>query len=308
VSGQDVLRVEGVRKEFDEVVAVDLASFSVRGGEIFGLLGPNGAGKTTLIRMILGILQPDTGSITTALNGDGSRLNKTQVGYLPEERGLYEERVVGETLLYFAGLHGMNPRTAKERALMWLERLDLDGTFPRRLKELSKGMQQKVQFIAAVLHQPPLVVLDEPFSGLDPISQDLFRDIIQELTQEGMTVLLSSHQMNLVESLCDRVFLIDRGQQVLYGNLDKIKSEHGEDVVWIKYQCQSEEDLFRVLSESIDIRINRLKNGTAELVLPKGTTPNILMKFLLEHVEVEELKIAKPSLHQLFVEIVRSEQ
>jgi len=300
-----ILRVEGVSKEFERVVAVSSASFEVRRGEIFGLLGPNGAGKTTLIRMILGILKPDTGRVVFQLDGSDGMLPKERVGYLPEERGLYEERRVGETLQYLAGLHRMDPRRAQERALYWLERLGLGEHLQSRIKELSKGMQQKVQFVAAVLHEPELVVLDEPFAGLDPPSQDLFRDLIRELAQEGMTVLLSSHQMNLVESLCDRVFLIHRGRRVLYGDLAQIKRDHGEDVVWLKYAPKDPDRLKRWLSENDQVRVLSLDQDQAELLLARGVSPNEFLKALLDRVEIEELTITKPSLHRIFVEIVR---
>jgi len=300
----EILRVEGVTKEFERVVAVSGVSFEVRRGEIFGLLGPNGAGKTTLIRMILGILKPDSGHITFNLDGSDGALAKELVGYLPEERGLYDERRVGETLGYLAQLHGMDRRRARERTLYWLDRLGLSGQLRSRIKELSKGMQQKVQFIAAVLHEPQLVVLDEPFAGLDPPSQDLFLEIINELAQEGMTVLLSSHQMGLVESLCDRVFLIHRGRRVLYGELSKIKRDHGEDVVKMRYSCKDPHFLRGWLSEDGRVRIISLGRDEAELLLPKGISPNDFLRSIIDRVEIEELTITKPSLHRIFVEIV----
>jgi ABC-2 type transport system ATP-binding protein len=300
----EILKVEGVSKEFERVVAVSDVSFAVRRGEIFGLLGPNGAGKTTLIRMILGILRPDSGRVIFNLDGSAGALAKERVGYLPEERGLYEERRVGETLLYLAGLHSMEVRRARERALYWLDRLGLSGQLRSRIKELSKGMQQKVQFVAAVLHEPELVVLDEPFAGLDPPSQDLFLEIIRELARDGMTVLLSSHQMGLVESLCDRVFLIHRGRRVLYGELSQIKRDHGEDVVKMRYSCQDPHALRSWLAQNGGVRIISLDRDGAELLLAKGTSPNEFLRSLIERVEIEELTITKPSLHRIFVEIV----
>jgi len=305
MSNREILRVEGVSKEFEQVVAVSSASFEVRRGEIFGLLGPNGAGKTTLIRMILGILKPDTGQVVFHLDGTDGALPKERVGYLPEERGLYEERRVGETLQYLAELHRVDSRRSQERALYWLDRLGLGDRLQSRIKELSKGMQQKVQFIAAVLHEPELVVLDEPFAGLDPPSQDLFRDIIRELAQEGMTVLLSSHQMNLVESLCDRVFVIHRGQRVLYGDLSRIKRDHGEDVVWLRYPQTDPESLRNWLSKNGQVRIISLDQSQAELLLTRGVSPNDFLRSLVDEIEIEELTITKPSLHRIFVEIVR---
>ncbi|MBI3660507.1 ATP-binding cassette domain-containing protein [Candidatus Acetothermia bacterium] len=222
----EILRVHEVHKQFDGIKAVNGISFGIETGEIFGLLGPNGAGKTTLIRMILGIFQPDQGQIEFSFAPNG-HLPKEKVGYLPEERGLYEDRKISDTLAYLASLKQMSPERARERALHWLERLELGRYFERRVRELSKGMQQKVQFIASVLHEPPFIVLDEPFSGLDPVNQDLFRDIILNLKASGTTVLLSSHQMNFVEDLCDRIMLVNRGQALVYGPLREIKHAHG---------------------------------------------------------------------------------
>lgn len=302
-----LLRVDGVSKAFDRVRAVSEVSLQVQQGEIFGLLGPNGAGKTTLIRMLLGIFRPDEGTIRVDIDGADRVLRPEIVGYLPEERGLYEDRRVDETLYYFATLHDMPADRARERALYWLDRLDLSDQLQSPLKELSKGMQQKVQFIVAVLHDPELVVLDEPFSGLDPPSQDLFQELIQELSDQGMTVLLSSHQMNFVESLCDRVFVIHRGEQVLYGDLAQIKRERGEDFVRIRYGEGDALELETWLHNEGHARIVKLDRGQAELVLPKGVTPNVLLRGLIDRVEIEELTVTKPSLHRIFVDIVGQE-
>ncbi|MFB6286400.1 MAG: ABC transporter ATP-binding protein [Candidatus Bipolaricaulia bacterium] len=302
-----LLRVDGVSKAFDRVKAVSEVSLQVQQGEIFGLLGPNGAGKTTLIRMLLGIFRPDKGTIRVDIDGADQVLRPEIVGYLPEERGLYEDRRVDETLYYFATLHDMPADRARERALYWLDRLDLSDQFHSPLKELSKGMQQKVQFIVAVLHDPELVVLDEPFSGLDPPSQDLFQELIQELSDQGMTVLLSSHQMNFVESLCDRVFVIHRGEQVLYGDLAQIKRERGEDFVRLRYGEGDALELETWLHNEGHARIVKFDRGRVELVLPKGVSPNALLRGLIERVEIEELTVAKPSLHRIFVDIVGQE-
>jgi ABC-2 type transport system ATP-binding protein len=303
----EILRVEGVTKEFESLTAVAGVSFEVRRGEIFGLLGPNGAGKTTLIRMILGIFQPDAGRISYLGDDRPGPLPKEVVGYLPEERGLYEDRRVGETLLYLAALHGRDLRRARERALYWLDRLELGDRFQSRLRELSKGMQQKVQFIASVLHEPELAVLDEPFSGLDPPSQDLFLELIRDLAHQGMTVLLSSHQMNLVESLCDRVFLIHRGRQVLYGDLDRIKREHGIHVVRLRVHPTDPETLRQALSQGGAARLLSLDGEQAELILPREVSTNRFLRSLLEALEIEELEIKQPSLHRIFVEVVQEE-
>jgi len=300
-----MLHVENVFKRFDGVQAVDNVSFYVKRGEIFGLLGPNGAGKTTLIRMILDIIKPDRGAVHLSFAQSGNW--KDKVGYLPEERGLYEERKVSDTLLYFASLKHMKASRAKERIRFWLERLSLKEHFDSKIKELSKGMQQKVQFIASVLHEPELVILDEPFAGLDPVNQDLFQQIIEELRAQGTTVLLSSHQMNLVENLCDRIFLINGGKEVLSGDLGEIKRSWGEAVVKIEYR--GDFDLKSCpLVKTLKLSENASGPQKAELVLHKGVTPNEFLKFISDKLAIEELAITRPPLHHIFVELVKGER
>ena len=294
----EILKVSKTHKQFDGIKAVNEISFSVETGEIFGLLGPNGAGKTTLIRMILGIFEPDQGQIEFSFATDG-RLPKDKVGYLPEERGLYEDRKISDTLVYLASLKQMAPDRARERAMHWLERMELGRYFERRVRELSKGMQQKVQFIASVLHEPPFIVLDEPFSGLDPVNQDLFRDLILELKANGTTVLLSSHQMNFVEDLCDRILLIDRGQAIVYGTLREIKQSHGRDHVSLEFKGDAS------FLES-DTRVSELKlsDGHAQLVLAPHVSVNVFLQMLLNHLEIEQISIEKSPLHEIFVKLV----
>jgi ABC-2 type transport system ATP-binding protein len=206
------------------VTAVDDVSLELRPGEIFALLGPNGAGKTTLLRMLLGLLRPDTGEIRYGGNG---ALPPTQVGYLPEDRGLYPDVPVLRTLVYFGRLRGMSRPAAGQAAERWLDRLELHDRRNEPLKALSKGNQQKVQFISAVLHGPRLAVLDEPFSGLDPLNQDVFLSLFRELRAEGTTILLSAHQMQLVERVVDRLMVLNRGRAVMHGTLDEIRARHG---------------------------------------------------------------------------------
>ena len=227
--GQPVLEVESVVKQYHRKTAVDGVSFSVQRGEILGFLGPNGAGKTTTLRMIMGITAPDSGRVTFRIEGmqDPHRVPKQRIGYLPEERGLYKEARVMDVLLFLASIKGMRRDEARRKALEWLERFELSAYATAKIEELSKGMAQKVQFIAAILHEPDLVVLDEPFSGLDPVNQNVFREEIRRLADRGTAILLSSHQMNLVEETCDRIFLINNGRRVLYGTLVDIKAQHG---------------------------------------------------------------------------------
>ena len=218
-----LVTVRDVEKRFATVTAVDGISFDVRTGEIFALLGPNGAGKTTLLRMLLGLIHPDHGDIAFA---GARRLPSSDIGYLPEDRGLYPDVAVLRTLVYFGRLRGMDRADATRSAERWLERLGLHDRRDELLKSLSKGNQQKVQFISAVLHAPRLAVLDEPFSGLDPLNQDLFLTLFREMRDAGTTILLSAHQMQLVERIADRLVVMNRGRAVLQGTLDEVRATH----------------------------------------------------------------------------------
>ncbi len=223
-TGDRLLSVADVHKEYGPVRAVDGVSFEVRPGEIVALLGPNGAGKTTLIRMLVGLTRPDRGTVAYHIDGaNQSTLPAPALGYLPEERGLYQDVSAARTLAYFGRLRGMNRSDAAHAAAEWLERFELADRANEPLKALSKGNQQKVQFASAVLHRPRFAILDEPFSGLDPLNQDLFVRIVQELREGGTTVLLSAHQMQLVERLADRVILLSRGREVLRGTIAELR-------------------------------------------------------------------------------------
>src|ERR1041385_1049620 len=225
-----MLNASHLRKQYATVLAVDDVSLSVERGKILGLLGPNGAGKTTTIRMILNIIQPDAGSITfEGRPFDESMRNR--IGYLPEERGLYRKNKLLNTIVYFASLRGIETDEAKRRAYDWLKRFDLLSYYDRKVEELSKGNQQKVQFIISILHNPQLVILDEPFSGLDPINQILLKDILLELKQQGKAVIFSTHQMDQAEKLCDTICLINRGNVVLEGELREVKQRFGKNSV-----------------------------------------------------------------------------
>jgi ABC-2 type transport system ATP-binding protein len=227
------IRVEAVSKAFDRVVALDSVSLEIRRGEIFGLLGPNGAGKTTLIRTILDIIRPDTGRVE--LFGHAFRPeDRDRVGYLPEERGLYARQKVGAVLEYLATLKGMTQADARTQAAAWLARFELRDAIDTKVEQLSKGNQQKIQIISTLLANPPILILDEPLSGLDPISARIVNTVIRERAAAGQTVLLSTHQMGMVEALCTRVFMIAHGRRVLYGDLREIKREHSTDAVRVQ--------------------------------------------------------------------------
>ncbi len=297
-----ILKVENLSKSFGPKKAVDEINFGVSRGQIVGLLGPNGAGKTTAIRMIMGILSPDSGAINFLFDGPSKTLDKTKIGYLPEDRGLYEDVRVSDNLVYLAGLKGLPSGPARERALAWLERLDLSAYADQKLEKLSKGMQQKVQFIASILHRPPLVLFDEPFSGLDPVNQDFFKEIIRELQGEGTTILLSAHQMNLVEELCDSIFLINQGREVLSGNLQEIKDSYKESIVELRYSPAEESGFLKTIP---GLRILQEKPGLAVMRYSGSAGINSLLQELGSRLTINALTVKKPPLHEIFIETVR---
>jgi len=229
-----MLSVANLRKEYDTVVAVDGVSFDVRRGQLFGLLGPNGAGKTTTIRTVLNIIEPTNGAITF----DGKPFTKEMwnlIGYLPEERGLYRKSKIINAILYFASLKGLTPRDAKPQIAYWLERFGLKNEGHRKVEELSKGNQQKIQLIISLLHRPQLLVLDEPFSGLDPVNQILLKDVLMELRQKNVAIIFSTHQMEQVEKMCDDICLINKGKPVLHGAIADIKKRYGKNSVHVEF-------------------------------------------------------------------------
>jgi ABC-2 type transport system ATP-binding protein len=299
---QAVLEVNAISKEFEAVRAVDRVSFEVHRGEILGYLGPNGAGKTTSIRMILGIFQPDEGEIRVHIGEHSGRLLKERTGYLPEERGLYADATVLDALTYFAELKGMRREEARQRITKWLARFDLLEWQNKRVEKLSKGMQQKVQFIAAVAHKPDLLVLDEPFSGLDPVHQDLMKDVIRELRDGGAAIMLSAHQMNQVEELCDRIFLIHRGRRVLYGNLDEIKAAHGEHVVRLRFDGAAEG-----LANLPGVAELLIQGDRASLRLERNASPDAFVRSLPAGLTIREIVVTRPPLHDIFVRTIGRE-
>jgi ABC-2 type transport system ATP-binding protein len=227
------IALQSVRKTFRSVIAVSDVSFEVESGEIFGLLGPNGAGKTTLLRLIMDILRPDAGSIEV-MGRHFCEEDKGRIGYLPEERGLYLKQKVQAVVEYFVQLKGVPQPRARANTLYWLDRLGMLREKDRKVQELSKGNQQKIQFIVTVAADPDILILDEPFTGLDPVNARSMIETIQQLAASGKTIVLSTHQMNLVESLCRRVFMIHQGKQVLYGDLERIRSEHSDNSVLVR--------------------------------------------------------------------------
>jgi ABC-2 type transport system ATP-binding protein len=287
-----------LRKSYATTVAVDDLTFEVRPGEVFGLLGPNGAGKSTLIRMLMGILAPDDGEIRIDERPIG-RADRDRIGYLPEERGLYRKERVLDVLIYFGMLKGLPRTEARRRAQGWLERLGLPETARRRVDQLSKGMQQKVQLAGTLLHDPPILVLDEPFAGLDPLNTVLVKEILRERRRSGGLVILSTHQMPMVEELCDRVAMIDHGRLVLYGDLEEIRREHSEPAVLVG----TDADLTDL---PLAARTER-QGGLWRVVLRDGTPPRDLMALLVQKgIAVDHFEVARMPLEEIFVRTVRA--
>jgi ABC-2 type transport system ATP-binding protein len=293
-----MLTARNLRKSFTSVLAIDDVSFEVGRGEILGLLGPNGAGKTTSIRMVLNILLPDSGSVTY----DGvpfSEGTRNAVGYLPEERGLYRKSRLWDTVLYFAQLKGMDASRARAEAHRWLKRFDLLPHRDRKLDELSKGNQQKAQFVIAVLHNPPLLILDEPFSGLDPVNQILFKDVLLELKSQGKAVVYSTHQMDSAERLSDRICLINEGRVVLRGEVHEIKRRYGTNAVHLEFDGDGS-----FLGTLPQVHRCDAYPNSAELQLSPGANPQELFPHLIDRLSVKKFEVLEPSLHSIFLEVV----
>ncbi len=292
------VEVTSISKRFGNVQAVKDVSFQVNPGEIFGLLGPNGAGKTTTIRMMLDIFTPDSGSVSI-LGGKLDQDKKQRIGYLPEERGLYKDQKLEQVLVYLASLKGLDEKEARRRLADWLKRLDLYDHRQKKIQELSKGMQQKAQLIATLVHEPDLIVIDEPFSGLDPVNTRLVKDIIEEQAKAGKSIIMSTHQMYQVEALCDRIVLIDRGKVVLYGGVEEIKHKYAVNAVVIEGQGD-----FSKLPGVVNVR---QENGSVHMSLAPGVNPQDIFRAVaaLESVKVEHFSIEEPSLDDIFVSIVQ---
>ena len=286
----------GVRKSYGGYPAVDGISFSIPPSHIFGLLGPNGAGKTSTIRMMIGITSPDSGVVR--LFGETLRRRALrQVGYLPEERGLYRRMTVGANLVFLGQLAGLSVATAKERIDMWTTRLEIADWVDRRVEELSKGMQQKIQFIAAQLHDPDLIVMDEPFAGLDPVNTMQLKDVLVGLRAQGKSILFSTHRMDQVEKLCDSICLINRGKAVLQGSLAEVKNGNGRRFVQIDYEGDGRCLAGNPLIDSLNDYGNH-----AELRLKPGADSQELLRNAMSQLRVIRFQVMDPSLEQIFIE------
>jgi len=293
-----MLKIKNLKKVFANVVAVNGVSFEVRRGEVFGLLGPNGAGKTTTIRMALNIIQPDSGEVL--FEGLPFREETWNiVGFLPEERGLYKKSKIINTILYFATLKGMTERAAKPLAMKWLERFSLLDSAHRKVEELSKGNQQKVQFIISILHRPKLLILDEPFSGLDPVNQILLKDILLELRQQNTAIIFSTHQMDQAEKLSDSICLINKGRVVVEGSVADVKKRFGKNSVHLEYEGDG-----AFLSALPYIRRADVYQNYAELELSDMSQTRELLSNLDGKISLRKFEIVEPSLHSIFLNVV----
>ena len=292
----DAIVLENVTKSYDSVTAVNAVSLKVRAGAILGLLGPNGAGKTTTIRMIMNILVPDEGSIRVLgeLVSDKTRDN---IGYLPEERGLYPRMKVLEIIVFLAALHGLTEAEASRRGKEWLERLGLTEWSDKKLVDLSKGMQQKVQFITSVIHRPPLMILDEPFSGLDPVNAATIQEIMLDMRKQGSTIVLSTHRMEQVERLCDSICLIDKGRNVLDGDLRAIKQSYGKNTLHVEFTGS---DSF--LTNAGIGQITRLITGVEAKLKPGADPQEILKAAVMAGTQITRFELLEPSLSEIFID------
>jgi len=293
-----MLKVSHLRKAYESVVAVDDVSLEVQRGELFGLLGPNGAGKTTTIRTVLNVIAPDSGTISF----DGKPFTPEMwnvIGYLPEERGLYRKSKIINTILYFASLKGLDEHEAKPLAYQWLDRFGLKESAHRKVEELSKGNQQKVQLIISVLHRPQLLILDEPFSGLDPVNQIMLKDVLMELRQQNVAIVFSTHQMEQVEKMCDNIFLINRGREVLSGSLRDVKKRYGTNSLRIEYEGDGE-----FLKTMSNVKRADVYQNYAELELVDAAHSSKVLSKLDAKLSIQKFEIVEPSLNSIFINVV----
>ncbi len=294
----NALEIEGISKKFGDFHAVKKLSFMIPPGTIYGLLGPNGAGKTTTIRMVMNIIIPDEGSIKV-LNRRMDEEMKERVGYLPEDRGLYPKMKVGELLLFLAEIKGLKGSDARKEIDFWLDRFDLSDWKSKKVEELSRGMQQKLQFIVTVIHQPELIILDEPFSGLDPVNTKLFKDIMLEMKKKGRTIVFSTHRMEQVEMICDNICLINKAERVLEGNLSQIKKQYGKNTVILDYD--GEADFIKNFAE-----IEKIDDygKFMEIKLKETSSPQDLLPKLVGKISINKYEVKEPTLNAIFIEKV----
>ena len=299
-----MLSVKNIVKQYSSHRALDNVSLEVENGKIFGLLGPNGAGKTSLIRIITQITAPDSGEVIF----NGKRLNEdhiSQIGYLPEERGLYKKMEIGEQILYLSKLKGLSTAEATKRIKFWFEKLEMKDWWSKKVEDLSKGMQQKVQFVATILHQPELIILDEPFSGFDPVNADIIKNEILELNKQGATFIFSTHRMESVEELCDHIALIHQSKKILDGSVDEIKGTYRNNTYWIEYEGD-----YNPVSNSVFeiLQSERAKGKTLiKVQLQANKTVNEVLSTLMPHVSISRLDEVIPTMNDIFIDKVKGQ-
>ncbi|WP_426671825.1 ABC transporter ATP-binding protein [Mucilaginibacter sp. McL0603] len=301
-----MLSIRHIEKQYAGHKALSDVSLEIESGQIFGLLGPNGAGKTSLIRIVNQITAPDSGEVYF----NGEKLNQShidRIGYLPEERGLYKKMEIGEQMIYLARLKGLTRDEAQKRLKFWFEKLGMETWWKKKIEELSKGMQQKAQFVATVLHEPDLIILDEPFSGFDPVNAELIKDEILELNKKGATILFSTHRMESVEELCDSIALINLSHKILDGKVKTIRNSYRNNTYFVEYTGDklslNGSQPFEVLSESTDD-----DRHTIKISLKTDSTANEVLKYLIPKVHINMLQEVIPSMNEIFIETVNSNQ
>ncbi|MDP3462171.1 MAG: ATP-binding cassette domain-containing protein [Bacteroidales bacterium] len=302
---ETILEVHSVSKSFSNIQAVKNISFSLEQGDIFAFLGPNGAGKTTTLRILLDIIKADNGQIYWKLKNNLQTLPEAgQIGYLPEERGLYPDIPILRSLVYLASIRGMNPIEAKTAAMEWLEKLELADRAKDKLQSLSKGNQQKIQFIASILHKPLFAILDEPFAGLDPVNQEKFIDYIKEINKQGTTILLSAHQMSLVEKIANKVFLINTGKEIYYGSLSGIYENLGnQHIIHLSFKAAVSEVDFQHISEIENI--SRIDDFQLQLTFKHGINLNKALGDIATIGDIANITSHQPDLHDIFLQLVK---
>ena len=300
-----MLSVKNIVKQYATHRALNDVSLEVEKGKIFGLLGPNGAGKTSLIRIITQITGPDSGEVLF----NGQRLNVNhinQIGYLPEERGLYKKMEIGEQVMYLARLKGLSTQEATKRLRYWFEKLEMQSWWNKKVEDLSKGMQQKVQFVATVLHNPELIILDEPFSGFDPVNADIIKNEILELNKQGTTFIFSTHRMESVEELCDNIALIHKSKKILDGAVSDIKSTYRNNTYWLEYEGAYDLANAAHIFDVLDIKQEQGRT-IIKVQLRPGQTANQVLLALLPHVSINRLDEVIPTMNDIFIEKVKKE-
>ncbi len=294
-----MLQISNIVKDYKDVRALDNISFQVNEGKIFGLLGPNGAGKTTALRIILNIIKPTSGQVFfKGLKRTGDFHNI--IGYLPEERGLYKKSKVCDVINYFGELKNLSRKETVEKSKKWLKRLEIEHYLNKKIEELSKGNQQKIQFITSVMHNPEILILDEPFSGFDPINQELIKEIITEFLDTGKLIILSTHMMEVAENLCNEIFLINKGKEVLRGSLENIKKRFGTNTFRVEYEGNGLH-----LNSLKNFNVIHLSNNVSEITIEEHITPSALLKKLVEVIDVKHFSYREPSLSNIFIETVK---